>query len=62
MAARPVRAQGGMKMSGTKILWGQITLVLSIIVLTWWAATQWTAWELAFQPELGRPWFVLCRP
>ncbi|WP_187668979.1 hypothetical protein [Acetobacter aceti] len=49
-------------MSGTKILWGQITLVLSIIVLTWWAATQWTAWELAFQPELGRPWFVLCRP
>ncbi len=40
MAARPVLAQGGMTMSGTKILWGQITLVLSIIVLTWWAATQ----------------------
>jgi type IV secretion system protein VirD4 len=46
-------------MSGTKILWGQIALVLSLIVLSWWAATQWTAWELAFQPELGRPWFRL---
>lgn len=46
-------------MSGTKILWGQIALVLSIIVLSWWVATQWTAWELAFQPELGRPWFRL---
>lgn len=46
-------------MSGTKILWGQIVLVLSLIVLSWWVATEWTAWELAFQPELGRPWFVL---
>lgn len=27
-------------MSGTKILWGQIALVLSLIVLSWWAATQ----------------------
>lgn len=26
-------------MSGTKILWGQIALVLSLIVLSWWAAT-----------------------
>lgn len=22
-------------------------------------ATQWTAWQLGYQPELGRPWFVL---
>ena len=48
-----------MQQPGTQILWGQIALVLSLIVLSWWAATQWTAWELAFQPELGRPWFVL---
>ena len=24
-----------------------------------WAATEWTAWQLAFQPQLGHPWFVL---
>jgi type IV secretion system protein VirD4 len=24
-----------------------------------WAATEWTAWQLAFQPQLGRPWFVV---
>jgi hypothetical protein len=21
------------------------------------AATQWTAWRLGFQPQLGQPWF-----
>src|SRR3546814_13798298 len=35
-------------------------LVVSLIVLaTTWAATQWTAWQLGFQPQLGRPWFEL---
>ncbi|WP_410010530.1 conjugal transfer protein TraG [Phyllobacterium zundukense] len=24
-----------------------------------WAATQWTAWRLGFQPQLGTPWFEL---
>jgi type IV secretion system protein VirD4 len=24
-----------------------------------WAATEWTAWQLAFQPQLGHPWFKL---
>ena len=24
-----------------------------------WAATQWVAWKLGFQPRLGPPWFVL---
>jgi len=24
-----------------------------------WAATQWVAWKLGFQPQLGPPWFVL---
>ena len=48
-------------MSATKILWGQITLVFSIVLITMWAATQWTAWRLGFQPQLGRPWFELVR-
>ena len=24
-----------------------------------WTATEWTAWRLGFQPELGRLWFEL---
>src|ERR1700681_2249428 len=46
-------------MSGTKILWGQITIVCSVVLIMVWAATQWTAWRLGLQPQLGRPWFVL---
>ena len=46
-------------MSATKILWGQITAVFLIVLLTTWAATQWTAWRLGFQPQLGVPWFEL---
>ncbi len=30
-----------------------------IVLLTMWTATEWTAWRLGFQPELGRPWFEL---
>ncbi len=45
-------------MSATKILWGQIIVVFTIILTTVWAATQWTAAALAYQPELGPPWFV----
>ena len=48
-------------MSATKILWGQITVVFLIVLVTIWAATQWTAWRLGFQPELGQPWFELAR-
>src|SRR4051794_31086335 len=46
-------------MSATRILWGQITVVLTIVLFTTWAATQWTAWRLGFQPQLGHPWFEL---
>src|SRR3954469_1973836 len=46
-------------MSGTKILWGQVLVVGLIVLLAIWGATEWTAWRLAFQPELGRPWFEL---
>ncbi|UEM16739.1 conjugal transfer protein TraG [Bradyrhizobium barranii subsp. barranii] len=46
-------------MYATKILWGQITVVFLIVLLTIWGATEWTAWRLGFQPELGQPWFEL---
>jgi type IV secretion system protein VirD4 len=44
-------------MSATRILWGQIVIVLLIVLVAIWAATQWTAWRLGFQPQLGQPWF-----
>lgn len=44
-------------MSATKILWGQIIVVCMIVLITMWAATQWTAWRLGYQPQLGQPWF-----
>ena len=40
-----------------KILWGQIFAVGSIVIFAVWAATQWTAAALGFQPALGAPWF-----
>jgi type IV secretion system protein VirD4 len=46
-------------MSATRILWGQIACVLTIVLITTWAATQWTAWRLGYQPQLGRPWLEL---
>lgn len=46
-------------MSGTKILWGQISLVFLIVLVFIWAGTQWVAWRLGFQPQLGPPWFDL---
>ncbi|MDA9473387.1 conjugal transfer protein TraG [Bradyrhizobium sp. CCBAU 65884] len=46
-------------MSATKILWGQVLAVLAIVLLTFWTATEWTAWRLGFQAQLGQPWFEL---
>ena len=46
-------------MNATKILWVQILLVCASVLAFMWAATEWTAWQLAFQPQLGRPWFIL---
>ena len=43
-------------MSATKILWGQILVVTLIVLAATWAATQWTAWRLGYQPQLGMPW------
>ena len=46
-------------MSATKILWGQVFTVFLIVLAAIWAATQWTAAALAYQPQLGAPWFML---
>ncbi|HWU80000.1 MAG TPA: IncP-type conjugal transfer protein TraG, partial [Caulobacter sp.] len=46
-------------MSGTKILWGQILVVGLLALAGVWFATEWTAWRLGFQPQLGPPWFHL---
>ena len=46
-------------MNATKILWGQILLVCAVVLPFLWTATEWTAWQLAFQPQLGQPWFSL---
>jgi hypothetical protein len=46
-------------MNATKILWGQILLVSFVVLAFIWAATEWTAWCLGFQPQLGQPWFEL---
>lgn len=44
-------------MSGTKILWGQITIVFLIVLVSVWSGTQWVAFRLGFQPQLGPAWF-----
>ena len=44
-------------MNATKILWGQVLLVSAVVFAFIWAATEWTAWRLGFQPQLGHPWF-----
>jgi type IV secretion system protein VirD4 len=46
-------------MNPTKILWAQILLVCTTVLAFLWSATEWTAWQLAFQPQLGQPWFTL---
>ncbi|RCI80105.1 conjugal transfer protein TraG [Brucella anthropi] len=46
-------------MRGGRILWGQIIAVLTIVFVMMWTATQWTAWRLGFQAQLGAPWFEL---
>ena len=46
-------------MSASRILWGQILAVLAIVLVAIWAATQWVAWRLGYQPQLGQPWFEI---
>jgi len=42
-----------------KILWGQVLFVGAVVLVFLWAATEWTAWQLGFQAQLGPPWFQL---
>src|SRR6202050_3316874 len=46
-------------MHATKILWSQVLLVSAVALAFVWGATEWVAWRLAFQAQLGRPWFRL---
>ncbi|WP_066585588.1 conjugal transfer protein TraG [Sphingomonas pruni] len=48
-------------MTPTKLLIGQIVLVFAIVIAGVWIATQWAAAMLAYQPELGTPWFSVGR-
>jgi type IV secretion system protein VirD4 len=43
----------------TKVLWGQIMIVIAVVVMATWGATQWTAWRLGYQIELGQPWMQI---
>jgi type IV secretion system protein VirD4 len=48
-------------MSATKILWGQLFFVSIVVLAFVWTATEWTAWRLAYQPQLGPAWFMVGR-
>lgn len=46
-------------MSATKILWGQLIVVLLIVLSAVWGATQWVAWRLGYQAQLGPPMEII---
>ncbi len=46
-------------MSGTKVMWGQVAIVFAIVLAGVWTATEWTAFRLGFQRELGAPWMIV---
>jgi type IV secretion system protein VirD4 len=46
-------------MSATKILWGQLLFASLLVLVFLWTATEWTAWRLGFQPQLGPAWFMI---
>ena len=46
-------------MTPTKLLIGQILVVLAIVIAGVWFATQWAAAALAYQAELGAPWLIV---
>lgn len=46
-------------MSATKILWGQLLFATLLVLVFLWTATEWTAWRLGFQPQLGPAWFMI---
>jgi type IV secretion system protein VirD4 len=56
---RCLERASALRMSATKILWGQLLFVSVVVLAFLWAATEWTAWRLAFQPQLGPAWLVV---
>ena len=48
-------------MTPTKFLVGQITVVFAVAVGGMWIATQWAAWKLGYQGQLGPAWFDILR-
>ncbi|WP_035823002.1 conjugal transfer protein TraG [Cupriavidus sp. SK-4] len=44
---------------GQGVLFGQIAVVLGIVIAGVWGATQWTAAALGYKARLGAPWFDL---
>ena len=46
-------------MQASGVLVGQVLLVLGIVLLGTWGATQYVASALAYQAQLGTPWFLL---
>ncbi|MFN7040187.1 MAG: conjugal transfer protein TraG [Acidovorax temperans] len=46
-----------MPTAATGVLFGQIFVVLGVALCGVWAATQWTAYSLGYQPRLGPEWF-----
>ncbi|MGN6620643.1 MAG: conjugal transfer protein TraG, partial [Sphingomonas sp.] len=46
-------------MTPTKLLLGQMLAVFAVVIAGLWFATEWAAWKLAWQPELGTPWLVV---
>lgn len=45
--------------SPSKLLVGQIVIVFTLIIGAMWAATQWAAQSLGYQPQLGPAWFTV---
>jgi len=50
---------GSIDVTPTKLLFGQIIIVFAIVIVGLWAATQWAASMLSYQPELGPAWIVI---
>ncbi len=56
MAFRSGTSEGGTSNVQTGILLGQIAAVFGVVLGGVWAATQWTAHALGYQPRLGTTW------
>ncbi len=46
-------------MTPTRFLVGQIVIVFAVTIGGLWFATQWAAWQLGYQTQLGAPWFSI---